>query len=369
MVGLSRTTSARPGERVAMRDVSANSPMLFALTLASARYWPLLSRHVRAQMRLWETRAQSIEDPDLRAMALAKLRDERFNAEAAAMLATLAPRPHRRDCVVAIVALELMFDLLDGLGERPLEDPLSDGARLYTPFLAALGEESLPAGRYENELAQASRQALQGLPSWRAVAPVALRCAQRGAEAQVRMHAVPKLGVTQARQWAERQTQTSGLAWRDYLAGAASSVLGLYALIAAAADPRTTAADAELIDAAYVPIGVVVTLLDGLVDYDRDTSQGELSYSGLYGDPRLAADACAHAARRAVSATATIRNGPHHLMTLAAAIAYWASAPEATNPVARQALTALNEELGSLTAAPTLFMRAWRATRTKAPSC
>src|ERR1700722_2590058 len=97
--------------------------VLAAFALANARYWMYVARQVHRQMRHWEERAQAIEDPELRALALEKLRTEGFNAEAAAMAATIAPRAMRGQAVRAIVALELLFDYLDGLTERPHSDP------------------------------------------------------------------------------------------------------------------------------------------------------------------------------------------------------------------------------------------------------
>src|SRR6185437_1289597 len=64
---------------------------LVALALANARYWTSVALQVRRELRCWEHRARAIEDPELRVLALSKLRGEGFNAEAAAMAATLAP--------------------------------------------------------------------------------------------------------------------------------------------------------------------------------------------------------------------------------------------------------------------------------------
>src|ERR1700735_2167569 len=99
---------------------------LAAFALANARYWTGVAGHVRREMCHWQTRAQAIGDPELRALALAKLSTEGFNAEAAAIDATIAPRATRRQAVRAIVALELLFDYLDGLTERPCTDPLGE---------------------------------------------------------------------------------------------------------------------------------------------------------------------------------------------------------------------------------------------------
>ena len=62
------------------------------------------------------------------------------------MLATLAPRAYRKGAVEAIVALQVLFDLLDGLTEQPLQDPLGDGERLFAPF--ARGAGSQPPGHF-----------------------------------------------------------------------------------------------------------------------------------------------------------------------------------------------------------------------------
>lgn len=105
--------------------------VLAAFALANARYWLCVAGQVRGQMRHWEARAQAIGDPELRALALEKLHAEGFNAEAAAMAATIAPRATRAHAVRAIVALELLYDYLDGLSERPHADPLGEGERLY----------------------------------------------------------------------------------------------------------------------------------------------------------------------------------------------------------------------------------------------
>ncbi|MGC2375336.1 MAG: DUF2600 family protein, partial [Solirubrobacteraceae bacterium] len=152
-------------------------------------------------------------------------------------------------------------------------------------------------------------------------------------------------------------------AWREYLAGAACAVLTLHALIAAAADPRTTPAEAREIDAAYLFTGAMVTLLDGIVDQERDTETGALSYISLYEDPALLAQALARTARAASRRSGELRNGAHHLMTLAGAMAYWCSAPDARGELARPVLAELRRELQPLVLLPLLVMRAWRATR------
>jgi tetraprenyl-beta-curcumene synthase len=364
--------------------------VLAAFALANVRYWMCVARQVHRQMRHWEARAQAIEDPELRALALEKLRVEGFNAEAAAMAATIAPRATRAQAVRAIVALELLFDYLDGLTELPHSDPLGEGERLYAAFVGALGphtahpceqpaaldssagypvqvSDGVGADAYLQELGHAVRSALSQLPASEAIAPYALRCATRGAQAQIHMHAASMLGTTQLGEWAHSEAQDSGLQWREFAAGAACSVLALHALIAAAADPRTSPARAQAIEQTYLFTGAMVTLLDGVVDHEHDAAAGTLSYAGLYEDTALLAQALALAAREASLRSRDLHNGAHHLMTLAAAAAYWCSQPGARDLHARPVLDGMRRELRSFMFVPLLVMRAWRASRALRP--
>ena len=269
----------------------------WALVLANLRYWTSVAPIVRDELSRWERHAQAIDDPELRALALEKLRREGFHAQAAAMLATLAPRRQRRDVVEAIVALELLFDYLDGLTERPSADPLGEGERLFEAFIDAVtvsgdSSGSLDAaaardggsrkffeksdsacGDYLEELSRSGGSAIARLPAASAIADVAQRTAARSGKAQTRMHAAAQLGTTQVEEWAKGEADGTGLQWRELLAGAASSVLVLHALIVAAADPSTTPVQAGEIESAYLSTCSVLTLLDGLVDHDQPWAQ------------------------------------------------------------------------------------------------
>jgi tetraprenyl-beta-curcumene synthase len=355
-----------------------------ALLLANVRYWTSVAPVVRGELRRWEGRALGIEDPGLRALALEKLSGEGFHAEAAAMLATLAPRSYRRDAVEAIVALELLFDYLDGLTERPSGDPLGDGERLfgaYTDALAAGSESNGSAldsndeeparrdelrwadGGYLEELSGAVRAALARLPAAAAIAPLARVSAARSALAQTRMHAASQLGTEQVEAWAQREAEGTGLEWRELLAGAASSVLAVHALIAAAADPATTPQEAAEIEAAYLSACTVLTLLDGLVDHEQDRLSGDESlhgYISLYEDPHELSQTLSGAAQRAAAQVSALRNGPHHAMTLVGVVAYYTSAPGAGGELAAPIVKRLQEELRPLILPTLALMRGWR---------
>jgi hypothetical protein len=364
-----------------------NSPGL-ALAVANARYWTSVAPIARTQLRRWEQRARQIPDSALRELALAKLQTERFNAEVAATLATLAPRAQRARTVEAIVALEVMYDYLDGLTEQPVADPLRSGRRLFEAFTDAV--VAAPAARshlaptktgagaqgsdyfrdhraddggYLSALSAATSAALAWLPAWSAVAGTALQSAARCAEAQVRVHAAPRAGAAQLEQWARTQATSTTLPWRELMAGAVSSVLALHALIAAAASARTTAADAAAIDSAYLSISALSTMLDSVIDYEQDSTRGEAWYVCHYDGRAVLADRVAAVTSDARRRVGTLPHAAHHTMTLVGVAAYYTSAPQARRGIAAPVTRRAHEQLGPVLAPTMAVMRAWRGAK------
>lgn len=363
-----------------------------ALALANLRYWLTVAPLVRSQLRHWERRAHRIRDPALRALALEKLRVEGFTAEAAAMLATLTPPERRAQAVRAIVALEVMYDYLDGRTELPSPDPLADGRRLYGAFTDAVELEAERSGErngavcdgasfagapgdgvsfggasgedgYLQELSGAVRSALAQLPARHTIADAARASAARSAQAQIRTHAAPLIGAAQLEAWARREAHGTSLEWREMLAGSASSVLALHALIALAADPRTTAAQAAQAADAYLSISALSTMLDSLVDHGRDVGAGEQGFLGRYESPDLFAGRLLLLARHAVAQARELPRGAHHVMVLAGVIAYYTSAPEASSELARPIVARLHDQLGPLMLPTLAVMQSWRAAK------
>jgi len=343
--------------------------------LANARYWTSVAPLVRRELARWEQHAHTIEDPTLRSLAQQKLTEERFNSEVAATLATLAPKPHRERVVEAIVAYEVMYDYLDALTEQPTDDPLGNGHALYRAFTDAITPHATQTSDYYklNEqrkdngyllaLVSVVQQALAQLPSAPAIFDASQQAAARCAEAQIRAHAVPSLGTGQLEQWAQSEAADSALGWREYLAGSASCVLSVHALIAAAADPLTTAEEAAGIDGTYLSICSLSTMLDSLIDHDRDAQAGEAGYISYYQDHDLLARDLTRAARRAREHAGALKNGAHHEMTLAGVAAYYTSAPAAQSEFARPVTQSIRSELKPLITPTLAIMRAWRAAK------
>lgn len=357
---------------MALADYRLATRAAFALPLANARYWPSVAPLVRDELRRWSQHAAEIPDPSLRGLAMHKLRSEHFNAEVAATLATLAPTAHRAHAVEAIVALEVMYDYLDGLTERPSVDPIRVGTCAFEAFTNALDPDTPHQQRSENlhphsddggylsELSDAVGTAFSRLPSAAATAGAARQSARRCAESQVRVHAAPLTGVEQLEKWAKVAASESGLGWREYLAGAVASVLATHALIAVAAEESATTEQAVAIDAAYLSISALSTMLDSLIDYERDLRDGEPWYMGHYDDRGLLAERLVDVARHAVGQVHGLPHSGHHLMTLVGVVAYYTSAPEANSVEARPLIARLHSELRPLITPTLAVMRTWR---------
>jgi undecaprenyl diphosphate synthase len=342
--------------------------------LANVRYWPTVAPVVHAQLHRWEQHAHAIPDDDLRGLALGKLDHERFNAEVAATLATLAPRPHRRGTVEAIVALEVMYDYLDGLTEQPSEDPLSNGRQLFQAFTDAVApdlDSTLDSdyyryhtvaqdGGYLGALSSTVRSALLLLPAGNAIAQTARVAAARCAEAQTRANAATLLGNTQLEQWAMRQAKSTSLQWREFTAGAVASVLAIHALIAASADPLTTPDEAAAIDRAYLSISAISTMLDGLIDREQDASAHTSWLLELYGGGDVLAHELVHVAADATSHARRLPHGAHHLMTLTGVVAYYTSSSAARGESVEGVILAIEQQLQPLLTPTLAVMSAWR---------
>lgn len=349
-------------------DAGRHTATVRALLRANARYWASVASRVNAQLTRWERRARSISDADLRAAALAKLSDERFNVEVAATFATLAPRLGRASVVEATVALQVAYDYLDLLTEPPLAHGEQDSGRLLGALAVAVDAEHAAApeiadGEYLQALTGAIQGALVELPSAPRVLDVARSCAHRCAVAQTLEHAsVSATGEQALRRWARRSAAHGPLGWREYAAGASASVLCLHALLAAAAQPQTHARDAAMLDRLYLEIGAL-TMLDSMLDEQADRAVGARSWKSRYRDEHEMARALSATAAQARNDALQAHDGAHHLVMLAGVIAYYASARPAGLRRGDPVASALRAELRGALSAPLLVMRLWRTAK------
>jgi tetraprenyl-beta-curcumene synthase len=314
---------------------------------AAGRYWLQVFPAARRTRRRLLGLAEAIPDPLLRQDALSSHREKRSNSEGLAALAVLAPAAYRQEIACSLVAYQLMLDYLDGVSERPAEDPVANGLLLHRAFEVALepGADhddyyALAAARndggYLVALVDACRQPLEALPSYPAVRPSLLRQARLCRGSQTLNHAMHFEPVEDAiAEWSSATAAECGLGgeldWWEMIGAAAASSLGVGALLALAGQTGATEAEAERVELAYFPwASGLNALLDSLVDLDEDPE--EASHLRRYDSLETAADrlgAIAYTAREHVS---RLPDGELNEAILAAMGALYLVRPEAWQP-------------------------------------
>jgi len=330
---------------------------------AARRYWLGVFPAARSAQRRLLTRAEAIPDPLLRADALASHHEKGSNSEGLAALAILAPAEHRSGLARSLVAYQLMLDYLDGVSERPNDDPLANGLRLHSAFEVALNPDApyedyyalAPAradGGYLEELIRTCRAPLRELPSYEAAREPLLRQARLCCESQALNHALrfAPLG-DRLDQWATQTAEQAGLdqgfEWWELIAAAAASSLCVGALLALAATPGATEAEARRVEAAYFPwASGLNALLDSLVDLDEDPE--EASHLRRYSSQEHAAERLQTLATGARERVAALPDGRLHEAILAAMGALYLIHEDAWRPDREPISLAVYAALGPL---------------------
>jgi tetraprenyl-beta-curcumene synthase len=284
----------------------------------------------RREIGRWATAAAAIPNPTLRRLATEAIAIDASNAEAAAAFAVTAPRHLRNPTIELLVAQQILLDYVDVLSEQiaDIQRGLAISGALPATIRAPASVLGLDCddGGYLIALMAICRRQLRRLPSASAVEQLAEVAAMRCAEALAHTHTVANGGdVAELRRWATTQAAADGYAWWEVAAGGNSN-LALLALLAAAADPATGRADADKIASAYWPhVCVMSTLLDSLVDYERDATCANLSFVSHYPDARAARDGLTRATQRSLAAVKPLRRSHAHTMIVCGVAGYYAA--------------------------------------------
>jgi tetraprenyl-beta-curcumene synthase len=324
---------------------------------ASRRYWLGVFPRVCAERRRRETRAQQIPDALLQRVVLDALR-KWGNIEGATAFAAFVPARHRAAAARAMASFQAAYNYLDMLTELPNTDPAVNGQLLHRALLVALDPDAGHLDYYEHhhlnddggyltDTIDECRAALAELPSYAAVAPAALRAAERIVAFQSCNTGEVQGDYLALERWARAATPTgSGLRWWETAASGGSS-LGIYALIAAAAQSHVQDGEIAAIEDAYFPwIGALHSLLDNLVDIAEDYATGQRSLVGCYASSLDAATRMRLLSERALNAAEDLPDGRGHVLVLAAMASFYLSTPEASAPAARPVAQAVLEALG-----------------------
>jgi tetraprenyl-beta-curcumene synthase len=333
---------------------------------AAQRYWLTVFPSVRREARRWRRRAAAIPDATLRTLALETLESEWGNLEGAAAFAVLVPPAERLTVVRASTAWQAIYDFADTLAEQPCRDRAANARHLHSALLVAV-TPGTPHGDYYAchprhddcgymaALVDASRSALLALPRCGTVRDLAQRNAHRIIQYQTLIDRPPDFAA-----WASAVTPRGlDLHWWETGAACGSS-LGVFALIAAAADPALRRREAIEIEHAYFPwIGSLHTLLDSLVDRCDDLLAERHSLVGHYGSPVAAADRMHMVALEAARRARALPDGTTHTLILAGMASLYLSSPDASLPDTRPARDRITAALGD-PVRPTMIVFALR---------
>jgi tetraprenyl-beta-curcumene synthase len=304
--------------------------------------------------------------------ALTALSAKRFNAEGAALFAVLAPRRDTR-LLRLLVAFQVLLDFLDSLSERPvLENPQADGLQLHLALRDALDpggpmsdyyrhRPSMQDGGYVCALVQSCRESCVYLPSYGTTRSFALRGAGRCSVQGLNHDHDPVRRDRTLEAWAGNTFhETWGLSWWE-LTAAASSTLGILALLALAADPSCEERDAAEVDAAYMPwICAASTMLDSYVDTAADAAEGAHSYIAHYPSEELALQRTHELVSQSLEEARRLRGGARHALIVAGMVAMYLSAEEARTAAKLKTTGALVCAGGLLTRMLVPILRLWR---------
>ncbi|MGA9284395.1 MAG: DUF2600 family protein [Solirubrobacteraceae bacterium] len=353
-----------------------------ATTFACAAhcYWLSVFPRARAELVAWRHRAQQIPDRVLREAAFDALKTKSSDLEGAVAFAVFAPPSMRSNVVRAITAFEIAFDYMDSIAELPNRDPIASGYCLNQALLVALspGARHLDYYRhyprredagYLEGLVRTCQTAVGSLPSFAAIAEPLRRALTRIVAYQSLNHGDANGSHDAFRQWADSQSiQGIDLHWWE-VGAAAGSQLSVLSLIAAAGDPAMCPERAIALERAYFPwVGALSTLLDGVIDQNRDNAEGQRSLIDHYTSPEETARRLRMLAAEALEAILPLTDAPNHTMLLEAMAAFFHAMPQALTPDVRLATRAVVDAMGAWTTPALLFFRTRRALARSKPS-
>jgi tetraprenyl-beta-curcumene synthase len=331
--------------------------------------------HVSREVRRWRRHAEAIPDPVLREDALTSLRNERLNLEGAALFTSL-PRHRDLNLLRLTVAYQVALDYLDRTSERKTDDPLADGRQLHLALTEALDPGAAISdyyrhhgwhedGGYLTTLVRECQRRCEVLPAYDRVQGYALRAASR-VDVQILNHDPDAdrrdraLAEFAAREFPQHMSNAH---WFE-LTAAASSTVGVHALLAIAADPCATAETAAAADDAYAfTICAASTLLDSLVDQHEDAATGNHSYIRHYADGETAVGRIVEIVAASCRDARALDRGARHALIAGGIVAMYLSKDDAYHADLRPAAERILRAAGTLPRLQLPIMRAMRRLR------
>jgi tetraprenyl-beta-curcumene synthase len=268
-----------------------------------------------------------------------------------------------------LIAYEIILEFLDNAHERACGEP--NGRQLHRALVEALDPNAPISdyygahpwnddGGYLRALVEVCQEGCASLSFYAEVRELVLQSACRCAQAQGLNHRLtPKERSDGLRAWAEVEFRGELRAsWWEMTAAASSSV-GIHALLALAACSQRQ--DWKEVSAAYVPwLCAVSTLLDSYVDQLQDAAEDGHSYLAYYATPEIALERLAELIRNAATAAGGLYRGERHAVLAACMIAMYLSNDGVRVPDMRAGTARLARAGGTLTRLLVPVLRLWR---------
>ena len=349
---------------------TASPRQIYALAAATARelLWGL--RAVSREVGRWRALAATIPDQSLRDDALRAIHRKRANIDGAALFWTL---PQRRDTNLlrALVAFEVLADFLDCASERGAHLGIANGLCMHRALQDAFSLTT-PAndyyrhhycegdGGYTALLIATCRQTCAWLPSFHVVSRHINHAASLMEVLALNHETDSSSRDRMLLAWAKAHfDQASDIAWFEWCGGA-SAWLTIFALLALAANPESSTAEAKAVCDAYLWVSLAGTMLDSYVDAVEDTAEGAHSYIGHYPNRQAAIERVIQLVRRAHTEIAPLPDAHRHAVIVICMVAMYLSKDSARTREARmgtEKIVCANGNLGRLLIH---VLRAWR---------
>ncbi|MDB5083538.1 MAG: tetraprenyl-beta-curcumene synthase [Bacilli bacterium] len=307
------------------------------------------------KLAYWRKRAGQIPEAELRYQAEMSLASKQFHSDGGCVFAAFSKQPSE-DLITAIVAFQTISDYLDNLCDRSTSLSAEDFTRLHESMINAvtLGI-SFPAadyyyefhqeqedGGYLNELVHRTRQSLNRLPGYPAVADLVILLTQLYCDLQVHKHVVQSERVPRLEAWYQRIAADPAIAaklgidlmqtdlyWWEFSA-ACGSTLGIFALWAEAVQANSLNDNTE-IGRCYFPwITGLHILLDYWIDQEEDRLAGDLNFFAYYRSPQHAVERLEGFLQQARQRAKKTPNSPFHILLVEGLIGMYLSDQKVT---------------------------------------
>lgn len=271
----------------------------------------------------WQTQANVIPNQELRKQALMSIQHKTFHCEGGAVYGLLAGHK-RKEVIQFIVAYQTISDYLDNLCDRSTSFDPVDFRMLHQSMYDALTpteplknyycyRKEQDDGGYLHNLVTTCQQSLDKLPHFKKISNYLCELEGYYSDLQVHKHVKHEERRPRLENWFENyQEKLPPMSWYEFSA-CAGSTLGIFCLVAYAAQPHFTQTEVDQIRDSYFPyIQGLHILLDYFIDQEEDKVGGDLNFCFYYSCENEMKERFSHFIRKADDQITGLPNETFH---------------------------------------------------------